>query len=409
MMIKKAKWIYTSLGLTSVSLCIAGWAIGYSQPRQFINAEEIQIAEVRSGTFTQKVDGYGRLESVNQRLISASDSAIVDAILLKPGAIVTTDTVILKLKDPDLKQKLQTTKTKLQNAITDRNKQDLIQQREKLAQEVLLSDVNAEAELATLQVEAETTLAKAGIVSAMEFKRSQVKSRQLKNRENLLQQQITKLTHVHEQQLKLLDDAINQARSDFESIQLQFDNLEVKAGLNGVLQRLPVRLGQSVQAGTELALVGSLNPLIAQIKVPQLQVGLINMGAKADIDSRYGIVTGQVSRIDPVVEDGAVMIDIELPDNINSNIKPMQTVDVVIYGQGRQNVLYLEQPKGIFADSQDSIFLMRDNVSAQKTNVTFGKSADGLIEIKKGLTAGDKVIISALDLYPDTESLQLIH
>ena len=403
----KAKVVYTVIGMCSVSLCIAGWSIGYSQPKQFIKSNEVVLAEVQLGTFTQKVDGYGSLVSVNQRLITADNTATVDEILLEPGAEVKNNSIILKLKNPQLRQKLQVTQNALQSAITDRSKQDLIQQRELLEQESVLADIKAEVELAQLQVEAESILAKSGIVSAMDFKRTQVRHKQLLNRSNLLQRRLDKLISVHLQQLKLMDDAINQARSEFESVQLQFGNLEVKAGINGVLQRLPVKLGQTVQAGTELALVGSVNPLIAKIKVPQLQADLINVGSKAEIDSRNGLISGHVSRIDPVVEDGAVAIDIALTMELNHNLKPMQVVDAVIYGQGRQDVLYLEQPSSILAESSSTVFRMVDMNNAQKVEVTFGKTSGRLIEVKQGLKKGDKIITSAHDLYPDTESLQI--
>ena len=402
----KEKWVYSTLVISSVVLYIAGWRMGYSQPREFIKASEVKTAEVRSGTFTQKVNGYGELQSVNQRLITANDPATVDELLLKPGAKVSANTIILRLKNPQLQQKLQAAKTALQKTITDRSKQDLQQQRELLEQESTLADVKAESELADLQVEAETTLAKSGVVSKMEFKRSQVKAKQLKNRIILLKTQLEKLADVHTQQLTLMDDAIAQARSDFATVKLQLDNLEVKAGLDGVLQRLPVKLGQAVQPGTELALVGSLNPLMAQIKVPQLQVSLLRVGAKADIDSRSGIVQGMVSRIDPVVEDGAVTVDIELPQ-VSDNIKPMQVIDAVIYGQGKQNVLYIEKPSGAHSGSKLQVFKLIENQLAQKVEVSFGNISENLIEVKSGLKVGEKVVISQHKLNDNTQTLHL--
>jgi HlyD family secretion protein len=403
----QAKWVYSTILLLSAGLAVSGWWLGYGQSRQFVLAEQVQVSQVRSGNFVQRIDGYGSLQSLSQRLITASENAVVDEILLKPGAVVAADSVILRLKNPQLEQKLQTASTTHQNALTARRKQELEQQREMLEQDSQLADVEAEAQLAALQLEAEAPLAKTGIVSAIEFKRSNVRARQLKQRVLLVRQRLQKLSAVHQQQLQLLDDAAIQAHHELNRVQQQFDNLQVRAGLAGVLQRLPINLGQTVQAGAELALVGSLSPLVAQIRVPQLQANLVQLGAKAEVDSRHGILPGVVNRIDPVVVDGAVQIDIALTGDLPQAVRPMQSIDAVIFGKGQDNVLYLDLPAGASADSKAFVYRMLSSEKAQRVQVSFGKTADRLVEVHSGLTEGDKVIISALALESDVESVYL--
>ncbi len=403
----QAKWVYSSILILSLGLAVSGWWLGYGQSRQFVLADQVQVSQVRSGNFVQRIDGYGSLQSLSQRLITASDNAVVDEILLKPGAVVAADSIILKLKNPQLEQQLLTANTDYQNALTARRKQELEQQREMLEQESQLADVEAEAQLAALQLEAEAPLAKTGIVSAVEFKRSNVRAKQLQQRVQLVKQRLQKLTAVHQQQLQLLDDATMQANSQLQTVQQQVDNLQVRAGIGGVVQRLPVSLGQTVQAGAELALVGSLSPLIAQIKVPQLQANLVQLGAKAEVDSRHGILPGVVNRIDPVVVDGAVQIDIALTGDLPQAVRPMQSIDAVIFGKGQDNVLYLDLPTGATADSTTFVYRMLSPEKAQRVQVSFGKTADRLVEVHSGLAEGDKVIVSALVLDGDVESVYL--
>ena len=95
--------------------------------------------------------------------------------------------------------------------------------------------------------------------------------------------------------------------------------------------------------GAQLALVGSLSPLVAKIKVPQLQANLVQSGAKADIDTRNGVVQGVVNRIDPVVKDGAVEVGELLGEQ--SSARPLQLVEAVIMGQSSANRLYVRQPQ----------------------------------------------------------------
>ena len=121
-----------------------------------------------------------------------------------------------------------------------------------------------------------------------------------------------KIITIQNEAISIQDDLIAQAQEEFDVAQKMVEKLSVKAGLNGVIQRLPLNLGQSVTAGSELALIGSLSPLVAEVKVPQIQAHLLRVGMLADINTLNDQVQGQVVRIDPVISDGAVIIDIEL-------------------------------------------------------------------------------------------------
>jgi HlyD family secretion protein len=399
--------VYAGILALSGLLLISGWRAGFAGNSQFIETKHVSIAAVQSGEFTQKVTGYGSLLSQNQRLITASSVAIVDEIKLRPGAIVEADSVLLTLKNPELDNVLQQAEATLQNSRTTKRKLMLEQQRELLEQASHLAELKADAEMANLQVEAEAPLATEGIISAMDIRRSRLKADQLNERLALEREKLSKLRDVHREHLSIQDEAIKQAEAEFNAAQYQHDQLIVRAGIKGVLQRQPISLGQSVNLGDELALVGSLSPLLAEIKVPQMQIQLVQHGAMADIDTRHGIVSGQVIRIDPVVADGAVSVDIKLPDDLSADIRPMQMVDAVIYGKSRGQVNFVSKPQGVTEDSRFTVFKLDNPHQASRVQVQFGKIAGSSIEVISGLQAGEKIIVSALTIDADVTQIQL--
>lgn len=399
--------VYAGILALSGLLLISGWRLGFAGNSHFIDAKNVTIAAVQSGEFTQKVTGYGSLLSQNQRLITASSVAIVDEIKLRPGAIVEADSVLLTLKNPELDNALQQAEATLQNSRTTKRKLMLEQQRELLEQASHLAELKADAEMANLQVEAEAPLATEGIISAMDIRRSRLKAAQLNERLTLEREKLSKLRDVHREHLSIQDEAIKQAEAEFNAAQYQHDQLIVRAGIKGVLQRQPISLGQSVNVGDELALVGSLSPLLAEIKVPQMQIQLVQHGAMADIDTRHGIVSGQVIRIDPVVADGAVSVDIKLPEDLSADIRPMQMVDAVIYGKSRGQVNFVNKPQGVAEDSRFTVFKLDNPHQASRVQVQFGKIAGNSIEVISGLQAGEKIIVSTLPIDADVTQIQL--
>lgn len=399
--------VYSAVGLLSVLLLISGWSIGFAGGLHYLSAASVSVATVQSGDFTQRVTGYGSLQSQNQRLLTASSMATVDEINLRPGAVVEPDSIILSLKNPALEVAAQQALTNLHNKRSNSRRLALEQQREVLEQSSRLAELKSDTELAALQVEAETPLAAAGIISAMDARRSRTRAAQMAERYQLEQQKLAMLQDVHQQYLLIKQEDVQQAEVELNNATYQLQQLIVRAGLRGVLQRLPVSLGQSVNVGDELALVGSLSPLVAEVKVPQMQVRLLQVGASAEVDSRHGIVTGQVVRIDPVVADGAVQVDILLPEQLSSDIRPMQMVDARIHGQSRGLVSFVDRPAGVAEDARVELFKLDANQVASRVPVQFGKASGQQIEVVSGLNPGDRIIVSALQLDHSVKQLKL--
>jgi len=404
----KTSIIYSSIIGASFVLLVYGWSIGFAGSVHYLQAETVKMAVVQSGEFTQNVKGYGVLQSQNQRLISANSTAVVDEIKLRPGAVVESDTILLSLKNPALETELQQAKAKLHNGQTNKRKLALEQQREILEQESKLAELKAEAELAAVLVNAQASLGVSGVISGVEVRKNELHAKQLQERYGLEQKKLQKLQQVHTEQLLLQDEAIAQVEVELNTAQYQMEQLEVRAGIAGVLQRLPVSLGQSVKIGDELALVGSLSPLIAEIKVPQMQVSLLQPGAKAEIDTRHGIVSGQVIRIDPVVADGAVQVDILLPENLSAAIRPMQMVDASISGQSRGQTNFVDKPDRVNADAVVEVFKLDPTLQASKVKVQFGKVSGNRIEVVSGLQPGEQIVLTDLALDPSIQRLQLL-
>ena len=391
-----SKLIYQGLIGLSVVMLISGWQLGFADNTEVISKDSVTIAKVERGDFSIKVDGYGSLQSINKRLLTATSNAVVDEIKLKAGAVVNHDTVILTLNNPELESKLRLALAKLKNAKTQKRQTVLLQQRELLNNESTVSELKAQ-----------STLAKSGIVSGISAKKNELEAKQLSKRINLEESKLDKLAQMQKESLSIQDDLIAQAQDEFDVAKLMVEQLSVKAGMNGVIQRLPLSLGQSVTAGSELALIGSLSPLVGEIKVPQIQAHLIQIGMTAQISTLNDQVHGQVVRVDPVISDGAVQIDIELEATGSDAMKPMQQVDATIFADVQKEVNYIKQPTGASEGSYGSLFKLTADNKAVKVEVHYGKASGQLIQVLSGLEPGEQVIISTLDIPTETTTIKI--
>ncbi|WP_462173639.1 efflux RND transporter periplasmic adaptor subunit [Pseudoalteromonas xiamenensis] len=403
----KSKTVYQGLLVLSGILLLSGWQLGFSDSAPAVERSSVSIAKVEQGDFSIKVDGYGLLQSRDKRLITSTSNAIVDEIKLKAGAIVDENTIILTLKNPELEGKLRQTLASLKSAKTQKRQLTLSQQRELINNQSSISELKAKLEIAMLQVDAERSLAKSGIVSGISAKKNELEAKQLAKNIELEESKLDKLKSMQLDALSIQDDLIAQAQGEFDVAKEMVEQLSVKAGLNGVIQRMPLNLGQSVSAGAELALIGTLSPLIAEVKVPQIQAYLIREGMPAEINSLNERVAGIVNRVDPVINEGAVQIDIKLTESPSSNLRPMQQVDATIFANVQKGSTYITQPSGVSENTTVSLFKLGQDGTAALVEVSFGKASGQHIEVLSGLEPGEQVIISQLELPAETKRIKV--
>ena len=175
----------------------------------------------------------------------------------------------------------------------------------------------------------------------------------------------------------------------------QVDALKVKAGMEGVLQEVPVSVGQRVTAGTTLARVARPDQLKAQLRIPETQAKDVRVGQQASIDTRNGVVAGNVSRVAPSVQDGTVLVDVALLPPLPQGARTDLSVDGTIEIERLQNVLYVGRPAYGQADAKVEMFKLIDGgKEAVRVPVKLGRSSVNTIEILSGLKPGDQVILS---------------
>jgi HlyD family secretion protein len=201
---------------------------------------------------------------------------------------------------------------------------------------------------------------------------------------------------------------VDQQRALYQLRRSELDALHVRAGIDGVLQLLPVDVGQHVTPGTNLARVADPKKLKAEIKIAETQAKDAVIGEKATVDTRNGVVTGHVSRIDPSVQNGTVTVDVVFDQPLPPGARPDLSVDGTIEIENLKDVLYVGRPVHGQSDSTVGIFkLDEDGSDATRVNVKLGRSSVNTIEIVSGLKVGDKVILSDMSAWDNFDRIRL--
>lgn len=359
-----------------------------------VDRATVWIDSVKRGEMLRQVRGSGTLVPEEIRWIPATTSGRVETIVLRPGAQVKPDTVILVLSNPDLQQSVKEAQLAFQSAQANYQNRKAELESSLLSQQSDVAGIEAQYKNAALNLEANETLAKDGLIGKIQLKQSESATEELANRLNIAKQRLKMTTEGVKSQLAPQEAAVDQTRAAYELRVRQLDDLKVKAGMTGVLQEVPVERGAQVGPGTNLARVADPSNLKAELRIAETQTKDIRIGQMAEIDTRNGVVKGRVARIDPKATGGTVGVDVILEGELPSGARPDQSVDGTIQLERLANVIYVGRPAFGQENSTVSLFKVAADGEATRTNVKLGRSSVNQIEIVEGLQPGDQVILS---------------
>ncbi|MGB2899401.1 MAG: HlyD family efflux transporter periplasmic adaptor subunit [Candidatus Acidiferrum sp.] len=407
----RAKKIRRIVYATVAILLVGGVTYGLSRLRPAaptVDRATIWPDEVKRGPMVREVRGLGTLVPEDIRWIPAQTDSRVERWVLRPGAIVKPSSIIMELSDPTLQRDALDAEFQLKGAEADYANLQVQVNSELMNQKANEAAVRSDYEQAHLQHDVDEKLFKEGIGSDHIRNLSKVREEQLAIRVQLEGERTKVAADSARARLAAQQAKINQQKALYQLKKSQLDALHVRAGIDGVLQLVPVEVGQHVTPGTNLARVADPKKLKAEIKIAETQAKDVLPGQKATIDTRNGVVTGHVSRIDPSVVNGTVTVDVTITDPLPNGARPDLSVDGTVELENLKDVLFVGRPVHGQADSTIGIFkLVEDGSEAVRVNVKLGRSSVNTIEVVQGLKVGDKVILSDMSAWDNFDRIRL--
>ena len=408
--VKRKKKIRRIIYAAVALIVVAGISFGVSRlspAAPGVEAATVWIDTVKRGELIRQVRGSGTLVPENIRWITATTSGRVEKRLLRPGATVTPSSVILIMTNPDLQQAATTADLAWKSAQAALENRRAQLQTELLTQEAALATAQSNANQAALTLAAKEELYKDKLISTLELKQFQGQAAETKNRENIAQKQLEIAKAGLKSQIAPQEADVNQKRAAYELVLKQLEDLKVKAGMNGVLQLLPVEEGASVQANQQVARVADPTVLKAELRIAETQTKDIKIGQFAEIDTRNGRVPGKVTRIDPASNNGTVGVDVSLEGALPPGSRPDLSVDGEVRLEKLNDVIFVGRPAFGQEESTIQLFKLQANGEAHRTKVVLGRSSVNQIEIREGLQPGDRVILSDMSSYDQFDRVKL--
>ena len=404
---KRRRYVYGGIALGVILLLTM--ALSRLEPAPpTVERATLWIDSVRRGEMVRQVRGPGTLVPEQIRWVSAVTAGRVEKLPVRPGQVVEEGTLLLELTNPDVQLEALEAQQQLSEAEADLVNVRTALETQRLNQEGVVATTRADYQEAKRNAAASTALDKKGMLSSMEVGRSKDREDELATRFEIEQQRLRVLEQSLERQVALQKAQVERLRAIAQFHQNRVASMQVRAGSAGVLQELPLELGQWANPGQLLAKVAQPGRLKAVLRIPETQAKDVQVGQRTSIDTRNGIVPGRVFRIDPAVQNGTVTVEVALEGELPKGARPDLSVDGTIEIERLSDALYVGRPAYGQAESTVGLFRLEpDGENAVRVNVELGRSSVNTIEVKNGLKPGDKVIISDMSQWDSHDRVRL--
>jgi len=395
---------------TAAVVVVAGISMAVSRLKPAaptVDRAVVWIDAVKRGPMVRQVRGSGTLVPEDIRWIPAQTQGRVERIILRPGAQVTPDTVILELSNPDLENSVRDAQLAYQSAQAAFTNRKAELESSTLSQEANVANIETQYSQAKLDLEANEELLKGGLVSELQVKQKRGLAADLKNRLDVERRRLEITRAGITSQIAPQEADVNQRRAAWELRRHQLDDLKVKAGMSGTLTAVPIERGQQVAPGANLARVANPSNLKAELRIAETQTKDIHIGQYAEVDTRTGVVKGHVSRIDPSATGGTVGVDVIMDGALPPGARPDLSVDGTIQLEKLDNIIFVGRPAFGQENSTVTIFKVQQNGEAIATKVKLGRASVNTIEVLEGLQPGDQVILSDMSQFDAFDRVQL--
>ncbi|SFR46128.1 HlyD family secretion protein [Pseudidiomarina maritima] len=359
-------------------------------------AQSSIVVTTEQGDVIQTVGAYGRLQARHSSsLIAEVDGVIADIVRFPGTAVEPGDTVII-LENPQLQRDLEQAQLSVLEAKANLELVEAALEEQRIVLLNELEMITTEISLSQKELDTKKFLSEQGLVTQLDFLRSETNLKKSKLSHSLLQRRITALekTEVAERNMALYK--LQEADKRLELVNQDLAHLQVTAKRNGLLSNLhdDIKIGNPVTRGQVLAQVTDPDNLYAELLMSANDSQLVSSGQEVLLNIRDETVHGSVLRIFPTAENNQVRLDVKLPQKLPPIARANLDVSAKIIVAQLESVIKVKKPTdGLKQGSLNQLFV-RNNDKFIKRDVQFGLVGDSNVQVLSGLDVGDEVLLT---------------
>lgn len=389
------------------ALAIVVWFVDFSRPD--VKVSQLKLGEVTCGDIESTISAGGQVSPlVEEHLLSPITSRIRE-VYKSPGEVVDSGEPLLLLEldqvNDQLKELYDQKRIKEENARQEQIRMDAdLENRElqletkRMTLQQLRQDLQNEIYLDSLGSGTGENVRRA----QMALRSAEVEIRQLER--DLANQRDFNAANVSIKQLEM-----ETFLRKLEAMEKTLTDARILAPRRAVLTKIVSKIGQSVSAQSEVAVIADLSSYIVEGQLADSYINKVKAGQSAIIRIAGKRSSGHISEISPVSENSVLAFKAEFIEPADSTLRPGLRADVFILMDVLHDVVRI--PNGAYFNAgpgnYDLFVLSADGTQLERRSVTLGRSNFDYVEVVSGLKPGEKIAVSDVKQFSRNSKLKV--
>jgi membrane fusion protein (multidrug efflux system) len=356
------------------------------------DAKESAPVELAAAT-RDKISAYltstTNLRALREVDVASQTEGVVNTVLVEEGDFVKQGQVMCELDDTQLKIRLELAKERLAQA---RFQQEKARKRQAKAASQI---ENSRKEVVRLQRAFDEQL-----ISERELAQAKYRLDELEHDERVSSSETREFSHRVEE----LEAEIRQA-------ELEIYRSQIRAPFSGQITQRTVEIGRTIRNQDPLFKLGAFSPLYADVHLSEREAHHVkhNQGATVRLGVDESVqCRGRVARVSPVVDQssGTVKVTVELTPTAKG-LKPGAFVRVDIQTDTHSDAILIPK-RAVIEEDGDHYVFVANGETAKRVKVSLGYEWSGQIEVRQGVSPGQKVVVAGQGALKDGGKIKVM-
>jgi len=402
---KRKKWfrIAIAVAVAAVSLVAVG-----SMMRASVSRQDLIVAMADTGTIDVTVTGTGSVSPAFEEVITSPINSRIVEVYCQSGDSVDAGTPLLRLD-------LQSTETEV-NKLGDQisiKQHEFEQQR--VNSDTHLSDLSMQVkvkEMTLSRLEAELKneryLDSIGSGTGDRIRQAELAVRTGRLELEQLRQKLDNERRVAAagENVKNLD--IDIARKNLNEMKRTLDDAKITAPRKAILTFIHDQIGEKVTEGQKIAVISDLDHFRVDAEISDSYANRVAVGSKAIVKIGKEKLSGIVSNVTPQSRNGVISFTVRLDEDAHPRLRSGLKTDVYISCEVVDDAIRIPNGSYYTGPGTYNLFFMNENgKELEKREVKLGSSNYEYVEVQSGIKPGDKVIISDMSRFKNSNNLKV--
>ena len=389
---RRKSWLKATLSLSAL---IVIWLLISASFTRSVSRQEIRTAKVVMGNLDTSLPATGVVIPLIEETVSSQINSQIKKVFVEPGQQVAAGTLLMQLNTATVDLDIANIKEEIALKENQIETSELNLKRSTNDSKGRLSLLSVDLDSRKTRHDRLKQLANAGATSAHDLKEAQLNVKRTEIEIEQLKQSIVDNKAATRAEIEGIKLEKSMLQKSLKEKQRLLEGATVIAPIDGSVVWLKSEEGSAVSNGESLVRIADTHQFKIEISISDYYADQLYQGMTAKIVSSDKSIHGKITSIYAGETQGVLKLIMLMGGDEKNKIslRQQQRIEVNLITGRVENTLLVDN--GPFANGAGSldVFLINNDL-ATKTKVVLGASNRNYIQVKRGLSVGDEIIIS---------------